>query len=133
MNETSVIASIAICIVCAFATGSVAFVIKSIMNDIKQAEATADKTAEFLRSEARGLRNSIEALRKEERQMNDDTHAYVDLSKGELRTEMHEYWNKAEKVLEARRMDVYQLHAKIDKFASELRDRIDDLKDIKRY
>ena len=65
--------------------------------------------------------------------MNDDTHAYVDLSKGELRTEMHEYWNKAEKVLEARRMDVYQLHAKIDKFAADLRDRIDELKDIKRY
>ena len=131
MTETSIIASIAICIVCAFATGSVAFVINSIMNDIKQAEATADKTAEFLRSEARQLRTAIESLRKEERQKDDDTHAYVDLSKAELRSEMHDYWNKAEKVLEARRLDVYHLHAKIDKAAAELRDRVDILRGLR--
>jgi hypothetical protein len=133
MTETSIIASIAICIVCAFATGSVAFVIKSIMNDIKQAEATADKTAEFLRSEARGLRIAIESLRKEERQKDDDTHAYVDLSKREIRDEMHNYWNKVEKVLEARRDDIYHLHSKIDKAIENLRDRIDTLKDQTRF
>ena len=43
MNEVSIISTVAICVCGAFITGSVAFVIKSLMNDIKQAEITAEK------------------------------------------------------------------------------------------
>ena len=132
MSETSIITAVAICVCGAFITGSVAFVIKSLMNDIKQAEITAEKGMEFVRSEIFGLRKSLEAFKTEERHKDDELkvaidntkkevreearsdRVYVDQTKGELKQEMQHYWGKAENVLEARRQDVYMLHKKID-------------------
>jgi hypothetical protein len=60
MNEISMITAVAICVCGAFITGSVAFVIKSLINDIKQAESSAEKGLEFIRSEIFGLRKSLD-------------------------------------------------------------------------
>ena len=75
MNEISIITAVAICVCGAFVTGSVAFVIKSLMNDIKQAETTAEKGMEFVRSEIFGLRKSLDAFRGEERRKDDELKA----------------------------------------------------------
>lgn len=132
MSELSIITAVAICICGAFITGSVAFVIKSIMNDIAQAEATSDKSVQFLRSEILGLRKSLDSFKSEERHKDDELklsiekaqdvlrlelkedRKYQEAIKGELKKEMMQYWEKAENVLEARRQDVYMLHKKID-------------------
>jgi hypothetical protein len=132
MSELSIITAVAICICGAFITGSVAFVIKSIMNDIAQAEATSDKAVQFLRSEIFGLRKSLDSFKSEERHKDDelklsiekaqhdvreeqkDDRKYQDQVKAELKLEMQNYWSKAENILEARRQDVYLLHKKID-------------------
>ena len=124
-------------------TGSVAFVIKSLMNDIKQAELTAEKGMEFVRSEIYGLRKSLDAFKSEERHKDDEIkdsidqtkkelrlesredRRYVDIVKKELKEEMHYYWGKAENVLEARRQDVYMIHKKIDTIKDELLKRIE--------
>jgi hypothetical protein len=102
------------------------------MNDIKQAEVTAEKGMEFVRSEIFGLRKSLDAFKSEERHKDDELkvgvdntkkelreearsdRCYVDDTKKELKDEMHHYWGKAENVLEARRQDVYMIHKKID-------------------
>jgi hypothetical protein len=138
MSETSIITAVAICVCGAFITGSVAFVIKSLMNDIKQAEITAEKGMEFVRSEIFGLRKSLEAFKTEERHKDDELkvaidntkkevreearsdRVYVDQTKGELKQEMQHYWGKAENVLEARRQDVYMIHKKIDEIKDSL-------------
>jgi len=143
MNEISIITAVAICICGAFVTGSVAFVIKSLMNDIKQAELTAEKGMEFVRSEIYGLRKSLDTFKSEERHKDDelkmgidttkkelqmearDDRRYTEVIKKELKDEMHYYWGKAEKVLEARRQDVYMLHKKIDDVKDELLKRIE--------
>jgi DNA gyrase/topoisomerase IV subunit A len=132
MSELSIITAVAICICGAFITGSVAFVIKSIMNDIAQAEATSDKAVQFIRSEILGLRKSLDAFKTEERHKDDELKVSVEKAqdtlrvelkedrkyqesiKGELKKEMMQYWDKAENVLEARRQDIYMLHKKID-------------------
>ena len=132
MSELSIITAVAICICGAFITGSVAFVIKSIMNDIAQAEATSDKAVQFIRSEILGLRKSLDSFKSEERHKDDELKVSVEKAqdtlrtelkedrkyqesiKSELKKEMMQYWDKAEHVLEARRQDVYMLHKKID-------------------
>ena len=132
MSETSIITAVAICVCGAFITGSVAFVIKSLMNDIKQAEVTAEKGMEFVRSELLGLRKSLDSFKSEERHKDDELkesiekaqdvlrielkedRKYQEAIKSELKKEMMQYWEKAESVLEARRQDVYMLHKKID-------------------
>ena len=132
MSELTIITAVAICICGAFITGSVAFVIKSIKNDIAQAEATSDKSAQFLRSEILGLRKSLDSFKSEERHKDDELKLSIEKAqdvlrvelkedrnyqegiKGELKKEMMQYWEKAENVLEARRQDVYMLHKKID-------------------
>ena len=132
MSELSIITAVAICICGAFITGSVAFVIKSIMNDIAQAEATSDKAVQFIRSEILGLRKSLDSFKTEERHKDDELKVSVEKAqdtlrvelkedrkyqesiKGELKKEMMQYWDKAENVLEARRQDIYMLHKKID-------------------
>jgi|TARA_R110000824_G_scaffold42887_2_gene125693 hypothetical protein len=142
MSELSIITAVAICICGAFITGSVAFVIKSIMNDIAQAEATSDKAAQFLRSEIFGLRKSLEAFKSEERHKDDelklgiekaqyeareemkDDRKSLEQIKRELKLEMQTYWNKAENVLEARRQDVYLLHNKMDTIKEKLENKI---------
>jgi len=143
MSELSIITAVAICICGAFITGSVAFVIKSIMNDIAQAEATSDKAIQFIRSEILGLRRSLDSFKSEERHKDDELKVsvekaqdtlrielkedrkYQEAIRGELKNEMMQYWDKAEHVLEARRQDVYMLHKKIDvikdKFQEEIR------------
>jgi len=142
MSEISIITAVAICVCGAFITGSVAFVIKSLMNDIKQAEVTAEKGMEFVRSEIFGLRKSLDAFKTEERHKDDELkiaidntkkeireearsdRVYVDQTKGELKEEMHYYWGKAENVLEARRQDVYMLHKKIDVIKDSLTEKL---------
>ena len=132
MSETSIITAVAICVCGAFITGSVAFVIKSLMNDIKQAEVTAEKGMEFVRSELLGLRKSLDSFKSEERHKDDELkesiekaqdvlrvelkedRKYQETIKSELKKEMMQYWAKAENVLEARRQDVYMIHKKID-------------------
>jgi predicted RND superfamily exporter protein len=137
MSELSIITAVAICVCGAFITGSVAFVIKSLMNDIKQAETTAEKGMEFVRSEISGIRKSLDSFKSEERHKDDEIkvaidntkqelrsesradRTYVDQTKQELKDEMHYYWSKAENVLEARRQDVYMIHKKIDELKDE--------------
>ena len=132
MSELSIITAVAICICGAFITGSVAFVIKSIMNDIAQAEETSEKAVQFIRSELLGLRKSLDSFKSEERHKDDELKVsiekaqdvlrtelkedrkYQEAIKSELKKEMMQYWEKAENVLEARRQDVYMLHKKID-------------------
>ena len=143
MSEISIITAVAICVCGAFVTGSVAFVIKSLMNDIKQAELTAEKGMEFVRSEIYGLRKSLDTFKSEERHKDDelkmgidntkkelqmearDDRRYTEVIKKELKDEMHYYWGKAEKVLEARRQDVYMIHNKIDTIKDKLLKRIE--------
>jgi len=142
MSDISIITGAAVCICGAFVTGSVAFVIKSLMNDIRQAEVTAEKGMEFVRSELFGLRKSLEAFKTEERHKDDDLKVaidgtkkelrqearsdrmYVDQTKGELKNEMQNYWGKAENVLEARRQDVYMIHKKIDVIKDSLSEKL---------
>ena len=143
MSEISIVTAVAICVCGAFVTGSVAFVIKSLMNDIKQAELTAEKGMEFVRSEIYGLRKSLDTFKSEERHKDDelkmgidttkkelqmearDDRRYTEVIKKELKDEMHYYWGKAEKVLEARRQDVYMIHNKIDTIKDKLLKRIE--------
>jgi len=143
MSELSIITAVAVCICGAFVTGSVAFVIKSLMNNIAQAEDAAEKGMEFIRSEIMGLRKSLDFFKSEERHKDDelkmgidatkkelqmearDDRRYMEVVKKELKDEMHYYWGKAEKVLEARRQDVYMIHNKIDKIKDKLQKRID--------
>ena len=143
MSELSIITAVAICVCGAFITGSVAFVIKSLMNNIAQAEEAAEKGMEFVRSEIMGLRKSLDFFKSEERHKDDelkngidatkkelqmearDDRRYMEVIKKELKDEMHYYWGKAEKVLEARRQDVYMIHNKIDKIKDKLQKRID--------
>ena len=143
MSEISIVTAVAICVCGAFVTGSVAFVIKSLMNDIKQAELTAEKGMEFVRSEIYGLRKSLDTFKSEERHKDDelkmgidttkkelqmearDDRRYTEVIKKELKDEMHYYWGKAEKVLEARRQDVYMLHKKIDDVKDKLLKKIE--------
>ena len=146
MNEISIITAVAICVCGAFVTGSVAFVIKSLMNDIKQAEITAEKGMEFVRSEVFGLRKSLDSFKSEERHKDDELKNVIDSTKAELREEaraeranletvkqelkdeMRYFWAKAEAILEARRQDVYLIHQKIDKVRDESQDKFDKLK-----
>lgn len=132
MNDVSIITAVAVCICGAFVTGSVAFVIKSLMNDIKQAETTAEKGMEFVRSEIFGLRKSLDGFKSEERHKDDELknvidstkaelreearseRIYVDTIKQELKDEMRYFFNKTEEVLETRRKDIIELHKKID-------------------
>jgi len=113
------------------------------MNDIKQAELTAEKGMEFVRSEIYGIRKSLDSFKSEERHKDDELkdsidqtkkelriesredRRYVDIVKKELKEEMHYYWGKAEKVLEARRQDVYMIHNKIDTIKDKLLKRIE--------
>tara|TARA_R100000808_G_scaffold4839_1_gene15239 strand:+ start:797 stop:1234 length:438 start_codon:yes stop_codon:yes gene_type:complete len=143
MNDISVITAVAICVCGAFVTGSVAFIIRSIMNDIKQAEEVSAKAVEYLRSELLGLRKSLDAFKTEERHKDDELKAGIDSTKSELREEtrderdrvdrvkaelkheMHYYWEKIEKILESRRQDVYLLHDKIDNLKENLLNKID--------
>lgn len=146
MSDVNIITAVAICISGAFVTGSVAFVIRSLMNDIKQAETTAEKGMEFIRSEIFGLRKSLDSFKADERNKDDELkiaidstkselreevraeRIYVDTLKKELRSEMQYFWEKAEKVLEARRQDVYMLHKKIDITKDETLKKFDNLK-----
>ena len=98
---------------------------------------------EFVRSEIYGIRKSLDAFKSEERHKDDelkmgidttkkelqsesrDDRRYMEVIKKELKDEMHYYWGKAEKVLEARRQDVYMIHKKIDKVKDKLLKRID--------
>ena len=146
MNEVSIISTVAICVCGAFITGSVAFVIKSLMNDIKQAEITAEKGMEFVRSELLGLRKSLDSFKSEERHKDDELkesiekaqdvlrielkedRKYQEAIKNELKKEMMQYWEKAENVLEARRQDVYMIHKKIDTIKDETLKKFNDLK-----
>ena len=146
MSETSIITAVAICVCGAFITGSVAFVIKSLMNDIKQAEVTAEKGMEFVRSELLGLRKSLDSFKSEERHKDDELkesiekaqdvlrielkedRKYQEAIKNELKKEMMQYWEKAENVLEARRQDVYMIHKKIDTIKDETLKKFNDLK-----
>lgn len=132
MSEINIITAIAVCVCGTFVTGSVAFVIKSLMNDIKQAEDTAEKGMEFVRSEIFGLRKSLDTFKSEERHKDDELKSLIDSTKSELRDELKterqyvdgikkelkdeilHYWSKTEAVLEARRQDVYMIHNKID-------------------
>ena len=143
MSEISIITAVAICVCGAFVTGSVAFVIKSLMNNIAQAEEAAEKGMEFVRSEIMGLRKSLDFFKSEERHKDDelkmgidttkkelqtearDDRRYMEVIKKELKDEMHYYWGKAENVLEARRQDVYMIHKKIDKIKDKLQKKID--------
>lgn len=143
MSELSIITAVAICICGAFITGSVAFVIKSIMNDISQAEQTSDKAVEYLRSEIFGLRKSLDSFKSEERHKDDELklsiekaqhdlrvelkedRKYQEAIKVELKQEMMQYWAKAEAVLEARRQDVYMIHKKIDENKQFIMDKIE--------
>ena len=132
MSETSIITAVAVCICGAFVTGSVAFVIKSLMNDIKQAETTAEKGMEFVRSEIFGIRKSLDGFKSEKRHKDDELkndidstkaelrdeakseRIYVDAIKQELKDEMRYFFAKSEEVLETRRKDIVELHKKID-------------------
>ena len=146
MSEVNIIAAVAICVCGAFVTGSVAFVIKSLMNDIAQAEESAEKGFEFIRSEIFGIRKSLDNFRSEERHKDDELKLAIDVTKqelrsearadrdyiekvkGELREEMKFYWEKAESVLEARRQDVYMLHNKIDAKIEALLEKLEKMK-----
>ena len=146
MSELSIITAVAICICGAFITGSVAFVIKSIMNDIAQAEETSEKAVQFIRSELLGLRKSLDSFKSEERHKDDELKVsiekaqdvlrtelkedrkYQEAIKSELKKEMMQYWEKAENVLEARRQDVYMIHKKIDTIKDETLKKFNDLK-----
>ena len=143
MNDVSIITAVAVCICGAFVTGSVAFVIKSLMNDIKQAETTAEKGMEFVRSEIFGLRKSLDGFKSEERHKDDELKNVIDSTKAELRDEakaerlyvetikqelkdeMRYFFAKIEEVLETRRKDVIQLHKKIDDNKQLLFEKID--------
>lgn len=145
MEEHDIIVAIAVVITGAFVTGSVAFVIKSIIQDIEQAKETAKQDTNFNRSEINGLKTTLQHYQEEERKKDDDLKAKIELAKGELREdikdsilraeamkqelrgELHMYWDRVEKVLEARRQDVYQLHAKIEAKHKELSDKIDEV------
>ena len=140
MEQHDIIVAIAVVITGAFVTGSVAFVIRSLMQDIEQAKETAKQDSNFNRSEIRGLRISLESIQSEERKKDDDLKAKVEAAKvelrveikdsvarsesikQELRSELRTYWDKVESVLEARRQDVYQLHSKIDSKVEKLQD-----------
>jgi len=142
MNDVSVITAVAVVVSGAFITGAVGFIIKALMRDIAQAERSAEKGMEFVRSEIFGLRKSLDSFKSEERHKDDELKVaidntkkelrqesradklYVDHTKKELKDEMHYYWSKAENVLEARRQDVYLIHNKIDKLKEELTDKI---------
>lgn len=143
MSETSIITAVAVCICGAFVTGSVAFVIKSLMNDIKQAENTAEKGMEFVRSEIMGLRKSLDGFKTEERHKDDELknvidstkaelrdeakseRVYVDSIKQELKDEMRYFFAKTEEVLETRRKDIVELHKRIDDNKQLIFDKID--------
>ena len=143
MNDISIITAVAICVCGAFVTGSVAFIIRSIMNDIKQAEQTSEKAVEYLRNEILGLRKSLDTFRAQERLKDDEIKGEIDSTKNEIREEARSdrdrvdavkielkqetryHWEKIEKILESRRQDVYLLHDKIDKLKETLFNKID--------
>mgnify|MGYP001238413169 CR=1 FL=1 len=145
MSDINIITAVAVCVSGAFVTGSVAFVIRSLVNDIKQAETTAEKGMEFIRSEIFGLRKSLDSFKADERNKDDELkinidstkselrdevraeRIYVDNLKKELRSEMQYFWEKAEKVLEARRQDIYMLHNKIDTLRDDTLNQIKEI------
>ncbi len=98
MSEVSIITAVAICVCGAFITGSVAFIIRSIMNDIKQAEQSSEKAAEYLRSEILGLRKSLDAFKSEERHKDDELKAGIDSTKSELREETRDERDRVDRV-----------------------------------
>ena len=142
MSDVNIITAVAIMVSGAFITGAVGFIIKSLINDIAQAERSAEKGMEFVRAEIFGLRKSLDSFKSEERHKDDELKVaidntqkelrqearadklYVDHTKKELKEEMHYYWGKAENVLEARRQDVYMLHKKIDNTKEDLTNKI---------
>lgn len=132
MEQHDIIVAIAVGVCGAFVTGSVAFVIRSLAQDIEQSKESAKQDSSFNSQEIRGVRASLDSFKSEERHKDDDLKAGIESAKHELREEIKDaigrvegvknelrgelllYWEKAEKVLEARRQDVYQLHTKID-------------------
>jgi len=139
------ITAVAICVCGAFITGSVAFVIKSLINDIKQAESSAEKGLEFIRSEIFGLRKSLDGLRTEGRRNEDDMKRAIDLTKVEFREEsrserqnvelvkkeikqeIEAYRKQTESVLEARRQDVYIIYEKLNQLKDYINERFENL------
>ena len=88
MSDINIIMAVAVCVSGAFVTGSVAFVIRSLVNDIKQAETTAEKGMEFIRSEIFGLRKSLDSFKADERNKDDELKINIDSTKSELRDEV---------------------------------------------
>ena len=141
MEQNDIIVAIAVAVCGAFVTGSVAFVIRSLAQDIEQSKESAKQDFGFNSQEIRGVRSSLDSFKSEERHKDDALKAGIESAKDELRREIKEvratneqvkqelraemllYWDKIEKVLEARRQDVYQLHGKIDEGMEKLREK----------
>ena len=141
MEQHDIIVAIAVGICGAFVTGSVAFVIRSLAQDIEQSKESAKQDSNFNSQEIRGVRASLDSFKSEERHKDDDLKAGIESAKHELREEIKDaigrvegvknelrgelllYWDKIEKVLEARRQDIYQLHGKIDAKVEKLTDK----------
>ena len=139
MGQSDIIVAIAVAVCGAFVTGSVAFVIRSLAQDIEQSKESAKQDSNFNSQEIRNVRSSLDGFKSEERKKDDDLKAGIESAKDELRVDIKEvresgeamkhelrselllYWDKIEKVLEARRQDVYQLHKKIDDIYEKLR------------
>ena len=139
MGQSDIIVAIAVAVCGAFVTGSVAFVIRSLAQDIEQSKESAKQDSNFNSQEIRNVRSSLDGFKAEERKKDDDLKAGIESAKDELRVDIKEvresgeamkhelrselllYWDKIEKVLEARRQDVYQLHKKIDDIYEKLR------------
>ena len=139
MASHDIIVAIAVVVCGTFVTGSVAFVIRSLAQDIEQAKESAKQDCSFNSQEIRGVRASLDGFKSEERKKDDDLKASIEGAKDELRGEIKEvratgeavkhelrselllYWDKIDKVLEARRQDVYQLHRKIDENMEKVR------------
>jgi hypothetical protein len=139
MESHDIIVAIAVAVCGAFVTGSVAFVIRSLAQDIEQSKESAKQDSSFNSQEIRGVRSSLDGFKSEERKKDDDLKVSIEAAKDELRGEIKEvratgetvkhelrselllYWEKIDKVLEARRQDIYQLHNKIDENIEKLR------------
>ena len=67
VEQHDIIVAIAIAVCGAFVTGSVAFVIRSLMQDIEQAKESAKQDSSFNQQEIGGVRNSLDSFKSEER------------------------------------------------------------------
>jgi chromosome segregation ATPase len=142
VEQHDIIVAIAVGICGAFVTGSVAFVIRSLAQDIEQSKESAKQDSSFNSQEIRGVRASLDSFKSEERHKDDDLKGGIESAKlelreeikdavgrvesvkNELRGELHTYWERIEITLESRRQDIYQLHGKIDTKVEKLLDKL---------